>query len=103
MAEIVPPTTTIEYRFSDSTASTWNSTTSIWRSSLANIGDLIDMRIQETVSDMKSTLSAMACTGCGGNIDPQTLLCSCCGRQYRLVASNDEVVDNARYGATEVF
>ena len=96
MAQIVPSSiSTIEYEV------TYNPNT--WRSTLINIDDLIDQKIQETVSDMKSTLSAMTCTGCGGNIDPQTLLCSCCGRQYRLIASNDEVVDNARYGATEVF
>ena len=51
--------------------------------------DKIDDKIQNALSNMRSKLSAMACTGCGGNIDPQTLLCSCCGRQYRLVASND--------------
>ncbi len=93
MAPIVSSTaSTIAYIRSDTITSTW-----------ASIDDLIDKRIQETVSDMTSKLSAMACTGCGGNINPQTLVCSCCGRQYRLVASNDEVVDNARYDTTEVF
>lgn len=51
--------------------------------------DTIDDKIQDALSNMRSKLSAMACTGCGGNIDPQTLLCSCCGRQYRLVAKDD--------------
>lgn len=50
--------------------------------------DKIDDKIQNALSNMRSKLSAMACTGCGGNIDPQTLLCSCCGRQYRLVAKD---------------
>ena len=52
--------------------------------------DTIDDKIQNALSNMRSKLSAMACTGCGGNIDPQTLLCSCCGRQYRLVASDEK-------------
>ena len=51
--------------------------------------DTIDDKIQDALSNMRSKLSAMACTGCGGNIDSQTLVCSCCGRQYRLVAAND--------------
>lgn len=82
MAHIVPAS--IEYEFAY--------ITSTCGSSRANICDLIDKRIQETVSDMKSTLSAMACVGCGGNIDPQTLSCKCCGRQYRLVASDEQTV-----------
>lgn len=52
--------------------------------------DKIDDKIQDALSNMKSKLSAMACVGCGGNIDPQTLSCKCCGRQYRLVANDDE-------------
>lgn len=51
--------------------------------------DTIDDKINEALSNMRSKLSAMACVGCGGNIDPRTLVCSCCGRQYRLVAAND--------------
>ena len=51
-----------------------------------NPSEFIDSKIQAAVSDMKTKLSAMACTGCGGNINPQTLLCECCGRQYRLVS-----------------
>lgn len=86
MAPIVSSTTsttsTIAYIRSDTTVNTWRS-----------IDDLIDERIQETVSAIKSTLSAMACTGCSGNIDPQTLVCTCCGRQYRLVAKDDKIED----------
>ena len=52
--------------------------------------DTIDDKIQDALSNMRSKLSAMACVGCGGNIDPQTLSCKCCGRQYRLVANDDE-------------
>lgn len=52
--------------------------------------DTIDDKINDALSNMKSKLSAMACTGCGGNIDPQTLSCKCCGRQYRLVASDEK-------------
>lgn len=59
---------------------------STWKS---NANEIIDSRIQAALADMKSSLSAMACTGCGGNINPQTLICSCCGRQYRLVAKDD--------------
>ena len=51
--------------------------------------DLINDSVQAAFAKMRGTLSAMACIGCGGNIDPQTLLCSCCGRQYRLVAKDD--------------
>lgn len=58
-----------------------------WKS---NVNEIIDNRIQVALSDMKSSLSAMACIGCGGNINPQTLVCSCCGRQYRLVASDEK-------------
>ena len=50
--------------------------------------DIIDSRIEAALADMKTTLSVMACTSCGGNIDPQTLVCSCCGRQYRLEVTN---------------
>jgi len=52
--------------------------------------DTIDDKINNALSNMRSKLSAMACTGCGGNIDPQTLSCKCCGRQYRLVASDEK-------------
>ena len=48
----------------------------------------IDDKINDALSNMRSKLSVMACVGCGGNIDPQTLSCKCCGRQYRLVASD---------------
>ena len=52
--------------------------------------DTIDDKINDALSNMRSKLSAMACVGCGGNIDPQTLSCKCCGRQYRLVASDEK-------------
>lgn len=43
--------------------------------------------LADTIDDK---ISAMTCVGCGGNIDPQTLSCKCCGRQYRLVASDEK-------------
>ncbi len=51
--------------------------------------EYVDDRIQEAISGLKSKLSSMECSGCGGNIDTETLKCNCCGRQYRLVAEND--------------
>lgn len=51
-----------------------------------SVTEYVDARMQEALSELKSKLSAMECTGCGGNIDIETLKCTCCGRQYRLVA-----------------
>lgn len=64
--------------------------------------DIINDSIQEAFAKMRGTLSAMACTGCGGNIDPQTLVCKCCGRQYRLAVDSDkkctdDISDYARF------
>ena len=56
---------------------------SYWETNLHNV------TIMNYLNNLHTTLSSMECKSCSGNVDPETLKCTCCGRQYRLVAEND--------------
>ena len=82
------------HRLGDSITSSSDSYLSVrcdskWQPISISPNEYIEDRIQEALSGLKSKLSSMECSGCGGNIDVETLKCTCCGRQYRLVAEND--------------
>lgn len=79
------------HRLGDSITSSSNSYLSVccdgrWQSISVSPNEFINDSIQEALSGLKSKLSSMECSSCGGNIDTETLKCTCCGRQYRLVA-----------------